>query len=31
MPDRQCRRLLSRYNQSGPLSMPNPQGHFSVY
>ncbi|HFO2053842.1 TPA: helix-turn-helix domain-containing protein [Klebsiella pneumoniae] len=21
--DRQCRRLLSRYNQSGPLSMPN--------
>ncbi|EOY8621021.1 hypothetical protein M1V74_26385 [Klebsiella pneumoniae] len=23
MPDRQCRRLLSRYNQSGPLSMPN--------
>ncbi|XGS30789.1 hypothetical protein AAHW09_13200 [Klebsiella pneumoniae] len=23
IPDRQCRRLLSRYNQSGPLSMPN--------
>ncbi|WP_406914704.1 hypothetical protein [Klebsiella pneumoniae] len=23
MPDRQCRRLLSRYNQSGPLSMPH--------
>ncbi|MFW8286937.1 helix-turn-helix domain-containing protein, partial [Klebsiella pneumoniae] len=22
IPDRQCRRLLSRYNQSGPLSMP---------
>ncbi|HHR1179981.1 TPA: hypothetical protein ACS3A9_003183 [Klebsiella pneumoniae] len=27
IPDRQCRRLLSRYNQSGPLSMPNlPRG-----
>ena len=23
IPDCQCRRLLSRYNQSGPLSMPN--------
>ncbi|WP_406913111.1 hypothetical protein [Klebsiella pneumoniae] len=23
IPDRQCRRLLSRYNQSGPLSMPH--------
>ncbi|HHB9182850.1 TPA: hypothetical protein ACN7DA_000387 [Klebsiella pneumoniae] len=23
MPDRQCRRLLPRYNQSGPRSMPN--------
>ncbi|MCC5744985.1 helix-turn-helix domain-containing protein [Klebsiella pneumoniae] len=23
IPDRQCQRLLSRYNQSGPLSMPN--------
>ncbi|HFN0605649.1 hypothetical protein ACDJ27_15995 [Klebsiella pneumoniae] len=23
IPDRQCRRLLPRYNQSGPRSMPN--------